>query len=68
MSDIELNIDHAQDSGKGTCADCGTEITPENNSGWEVFVGPMTTQPVCKECWFWRSIEPEQPKSGRILH
>lgn len=62
MPNIDLNIDHAKDSGKRTCADCGVEITPENYSGWDAFVGPMTTQPLCKQCDYLRSIEPSQKK------
>jgi hypothetical protein len=33
------------------CLDCGVEITPENDSGWEVFKADgLTTQSVCKAC------------------
>jgi len=37
-------------SGLTRCCRCNVELTPENNSGWEVFVSPTRTAPVCKEC------------------
>jgi hypothetical protein len=32
------------------CADCKCNITKDNDSGWEVFVGGGYTQPTCKKC------------------
>ena len=32
------------------CVDCNCNITKDNDSGWEVFVGGGYTQPTCKKC------------------
>ncbi len=37
-------------NGKRTCLFCGVPITCENDSGWEMFASPRTTQPVCVPC------------------
>jgi hypothetical protein len=47
VDEWERRIQHA---GAGRCADCKELITPENDSGWHVFVGPHTVQPICKAC------------------
>ena len=47
------------------CGSCGAAITPENDSGWEVFVDSTITQPECKTCYL--RDRREIPKQGRIL-
>ena len=37
-------------NGLPICARCDKEVTPENDSGWEVFISGGTTQPTCVEC------------------
>lgn len=32
------------------CARCGCQITPENDSGWDVFVAPSVVQRECQVC------------------
>ncbi len=48
--DIKLNIDSFKSNGIKRCIDCGIPITPDNDSGWEVFVTGNTTQPICAWC------------------
>jgi hypothetical protein len=43
--------------GVRNCAWCGVDITPENDSGWEVFISPRETQPECKACHEAESME-----------
>lgn len=49
------------DSNVDACAKCGITITPENDSRWRVFVGPHSTQAVCKACN--QSPDPEEIRS-----
>ena len=44
-------LDEIRSNRKMFCAHCGDKITPENYSGWEVFVEiGNVTQPACKFC------------------
>ena len=43
-------LDRIHSNGLRYCADCGRPIYPQNDSGWEVFVLPLVTQPICTEC------------------
>jgi len=38
-------------SGLSRCCRCRVELTVDNDSGWEVFVNPTATAPICKHCW-----------------
>ena len=48
--DQKLNIDTAWNIIDWHCADCGQLITHETDSGWDAFVAPGKTQPLCKVC------------------
>jgi hypothetical protein len=39
-----------ESNGNKWCARCKMKITPENDSGWEVFVEGGKTQPICVFC------------------
>lgn len=34
----------------GKCAHCGCTITPDNDSGWDVFIAPSVIQGECQIC------------------
>ena len=62
MDDIRLNIDDnlLYDA---VCAGCDCEITPDNDSGWYVFVDVGASQKMCKVCWDKRDNEGEVMKA-----
>ncbi len=47
---MKARLDRIRSNKKPICMSCGVEITEENDSGWEGFVGPITTQPLCEVC------------------
>lgn len=47
-----------------TCRWCGVPITPENDSGWEVFITATETQPECKACYGNRAKKPTRIVDG----
>ena len=49
------------------CFDCKCKITPQNDSGWEVFTSDgRTTQKVCKRCDYIRNENFSGEKQERI--
>jgi hypothetical protein len=49
--DMRLNIDDNMIYA-GVCYDCDVIITPDNDSGWDVFTPcPGESQRVCQACW-----------------
>jgi len=45
-----VDLNRIRSNGIPRCAYGGIPITPDNDSGWEAFVGDGTTQPVCAWC------------------
>lgn len=56
-------LDRIRSTGLRYCADCGRPIYPQNDSGWEVFVLPLVTQPLCVECDARRAEATETPQA-----
>ena len=52
-----INLDKIKSNDIAVCADCKEPIDGNNASGWEVFVTPTTTQPICKFCDIVRSFD-----------
>lgn len=46
-TDPELGI---SSNNNPRCCRCGILITRDTDSGWEVFVAPLVTQPICVGC------------------
>ena len=60
-----INLDDIRSNNIKRCAICGIPITPDNDSGWEVFVEEgRKTQPICGWCEAQPIIKPEDtPKN-----
>lgn len=47
---MSIDLNDIKSNGARTCAFCRLPINAANDSGWEVFVEPQVTQPVCIFC------------------
>lgn len=55
---VLAGLDDTRSTNVMRCAHCDTQITDDNDSGWEVFVENGYTQKICKACDLRLSTEP----------